>query len=66
MGTEHWMDDVEKLTAKMQPILRISRQLIADARFEIEHMPKLKKTAGVPAKAARGDYSGQGPAPSAI
>ena len=43
MGSENWMDDVEKLTKKMRPIVEISRQLIADSRFEIEHMPKLKK-----------------------
>jgi hypothetical protein len=50
----------------MQPIQKISRQLIADGRFEIEHMPKLKRVEGVPKKAARGDYSGQGSAPAAI
>ncbi len=61
IGTENWMDDVEKLTRQMQPILRISRELIADARFEIEHMPKLKK-ADKPPKVTRGDYSGQGSA----
>ena len=43
MGSENWMDDVEKLTKKMQPIVQTSRTLIADSRFEIEHMPKLKK-----------------------
>ena len=43
MGSENWMDDVEKLTRKMQPIVQTSRTLIADSRFEIEHMPKLKK-----------------------
>lgn len=59
--TDNWMDDVEKLTRQMQPILRISRDLIGDARFEIEHMPKLKKV-GQPSKAARGDYSSQGSA----
>ena len=43
MGSENWMDDVEKLTRKMQPIVEISRKIIADSRLEIEHMPKLKK-----------------------
>jgi hypothetical protein len=43
MGTENWMNDVEKLTKKMQPIIQTSRKLISDSRFEIEHMPKLKK-----------------------
>jgi hypothetical protein len=62
IGTENWMDDVEKLTRQMQPILRISRDLIADGRFEIAHMPKLKKVEGVPSKATRGDYSGHGSA----
>jgi hypothetical protein len=66
MGTDNWMDDVEKLTKKMQPILQIARKLIADARFEIAHMPKLKKIEKLPKKALRGDYSGQGPAQPAI
>jgi hypothetical protein len=68
MGAENWMDDVEKLTAKMQPILRVSRKLIADARFEIEHMPKLKKVdkAKSKAKAWHGDYSGAGSPPGMI
>jgi len=66
MGTENWMDEVEQLTKQMQPIVQISRKLVADARFEIEHMPKLKKVEGVPKKATRGDYSGHGPAQPAI
>jgi hypothetical protein len=66
MGAEHWMDDVEDLTKKLQPAIQISRRLIADARFEIEHMPKLARMGKVPKKAVRGDYSGQGPARAAI
>ena len=66
MGAEHWMDDVEKLTRKLQPAIQISRRLIADARFEIEHMPKLTRMGKVPKKAVRGDYSGQGPAQAPI
>jgi hypothetical protein len=59
MGTENWMDDVEKLTKQMQPIVQISRKLIADARFEIPNMPKLHRVAKV-AGNGHGDYSGQG------
>jgi len=59
MGTENWMDDVEKLTKQMQPIIQISRKLIADARFEIPNMPKLHRVAATAGK-GRGDYSGQG------
>jgi hypothetical protein len=68
MGADNWMDDVEKLTRKLQPIVATSRKLIDDGRFEIEHMPKLKKIGNVPTKkaAARGDYSGQGPAFPAV
>jgi hypothetical protein len=66
MGTEHWMDDVENLTRTMQPIVQISRRLITDARFEIEHMPKLTRMVKVPKKAIRGDYSGRGPVQPAI
>ena len=54
------MSEVEKLTKGLQPILRISRKLIADARFEIERMPKLQKIGNVPTKARRGDFSSQG------
>jgi hypothetical protein len=66
MGTENWMADVEKQTKLMRPIVEISRKLIDDGRFEIEHMPKLKRTEGVPKKAKHGDFSGQGSAQPAI
>lgn len=66
MGAANWMDDVEKLRRKMQPIVEISRKLIGDARFEIERMPKLQKAGTVPKKAIRGDYSGSGPALPAV
>lgn len=59
MGSENWMDDVEKLTKQMQPIIKISRTLIADSRFEIPNMPKLQKVK-VAKKSGAGDYSGQG------
>ena len=60
MGAAHWMDAVEELSRKIDPIVRTSRNLINDGRFEIEHMPKLKKMDKVPKKAPRGDYSGHG------
>lgn len=60
MGSENWMDDVERLTTQMQPIIQISRKLIADARFEIPNMPKLQKIAPTAKKGGRGDYSGHG------
>lgn len=59
MGSDNWMDDVEKLTKQMQPVINISRKLIADARFEIPNMPKLHRVLKVAGK-GHGDYSGQG------
>ena len=59
MGAAHWMDAVEEMARKIQPVIRTSKKLIDDGRFEIEHMPKMKKMEKVP-KAARGDYSGHG------
>lgn len=60
MGAAHWMDAVEELSRKIDPIVRTSRKLIDEGRFEIEHMPKLKKMEKIPKKAPRGDYSGHG------
>jgi hypothetical protein len=59
MGAAHWMDAVEELTKKVQPIVRTSRKLIDEGRFEIENMPKIKKAAK-PKKPIHGDYSGYG------
>lgn len=60
MGSANWMDDVEKLKKQLQPAIKVSRQLIADSRFEIEHMPKLKKVDFKAPKEKLGDYSGRG------
>jgi hypothetical protein len=61
IGTDNWMDAVEKLTRKMQPIVQTSRKLIDEGRFEIAHMPKMKKVEFArPQAAARGDYTGRG------
>lgn len=61
IGTDSWMDSVEKLTKRIQPVIGISRRLIAESRFEIPHMPKLAKaTAWVPPWKRRGDYQGYG------
>ena len=60
MGSENWMADVEHLTKQMQPMIQVSRKLIADARFEIPNMPKLQKAKPKPTKGWEGDYSGQG------
>ena len=65
MGAAHWMDAVEELRKKIQPIIGTSKKLMDDARFEIENMPKIKK-AEKPKKPVRGDYSGQGSVRPAI
>jgi len=52
----------EHRAAHVQPIIRVSKKLIDDSRFEIQNMPKMKR---IPkpenAIMKRGDYSGQGP-----
>ncbi len=58
MGAASWMDAVEELSTRIAPIVRTSRTLIDEARFEIERMPKLKKMEKV--KKGAGDYSGHG------
>jgi hypothetical protein len=60
IGDDHWMDDVEKLTKRIQPLLTISRSLIAESRFEIPNMPKLRAQGAVFKGSHRGDYQGYG------
>jgi hypothetical protein len=60
MGAANWMDAVEELTKKIQPIIRNSKKLMDEARFEIENMPKIPKAKQPKGKAKQGDYSGFG------
>jgi hypothetical protein len=49
------------MNKKIQPIIRVSKKMIDDSRFEIQNMPKMKR---IPkpenAIMKRGDYSDQG------
>lgn len=62
IGDHQWMDDVEKLTKRIQPLLTLSRSLISESRFEIQNMPKLRAQGTVFKGTNRGDYQGYGSA----